>query len=199
MRESSNKRLAGLPVGRLVSLFSVLSIVPLALLAYFSLSIAGASVRREVEGRLRSTAAISAEVLRREMDGLAELVESYARRPQLIRAMMPADGRYDRSIIRFHLSQLRQGQSGIATTFVTDPKGVLIDISPATPSIVGTDFSFRDWYRGVTATDRPYVSEVYKSAATGNPRVVAAAAHVRGKPVAGEAETLGILVAAYSI
>ena len=71
---------------------------------------------------------------------------------------------------------LRQTRSGIYTTFVASSDGKLIDIVPATPSILGKDFSFRDWYQGVTRTDAPYVSEAYQTQATGKVLVVAVAA-----------------------
>jgi two-component system sensor histidine kinase/response regulator len=80
------------------------------------------------------------------------------------------------------------------------PDGRLIDIVPATPSIVGDDFSYRDWYRGVTTTGRPYVSAAYETAATGHARVVAAAVQVRASTGNGRpGKVLGVLVAAYDL
>jgi PAS domain S-box-containing protein len=69
-----------------------------------------------------------------------------------------------------------------------------------TPSIVGNDFSFRDWYRGVTTTGRPYVSEAYETAATGHARVVAAAVQIRAPSTKGKPGRLvGVLVAGYEL
>lgn len=77
------KRSLRLPVGRLTGLFVVAAVTPLALLTYFSVTLAGDAVRREVERRMSSSAALSAQVARQEMTGLATLVESYAKRPSL--------------------------------------------------------------------------------------------------------------------
>ncbi len=75
------------PVARMTALFAVLALLPLALLSYFSLTLAGDAVRREVERRVTSGADLSAEVVREEMRGLAAIVDSYATRPTLIDAL----------------------------------------------------------------------------------------------------------------
>jgi Histidine kinase-, DNA gyrase B-, and HSP90-like ATPase len=89
------------------------------------------------------------------------------------------------------------GPHGHRHRLVTDPKGRLLDIVPRPPSIVGRNFAFRDWYRGVTTTNRSYVSEAYETAATGNARVVGAAVQVRAPATGGRpGRVLGIVVAA---
>jgi PAS domain S-box-containing protein len=178
----------------------VLSVVPLALLAYVSVRLASEALEREVEGRVRSSAEASAVAVRKEMQGVLDLVGSYARRPTLVSAL--SDGaldRQERARIAFHLRELRAGRPGIATAFLADPRGRLIDIVPATPAIVGKDFSFRDWYVGALRTRRPYLSEAYESQARGRPRVVAAAALVRGRGRSRSARIRGVLVAAYGL
>jgi signal transduction histidine kinase/DNA-binding response OmpR family regulator len=178
-------------VVRLVAALVLLTIVPLALLTYFSLSLAGRAVESEVEKRLDATAAIGAVTVREELLGLTELVESYATRPTL----QAAFARNDRQGVVFHLRELRTARPGIFTAFATDLDGRLLDIVPATPAIVGDDFSFRDWYRGVKRTRGSYISEAYATRATGEQLVVASATYVRtpsGRPI-------GILVGAYSL
>ena len=193
-------RINRLPATWLVGLFALLSLVPLVLLAYFSITLATDAVRREVEARIRTTSSVSAAYVQREMGGLAELVESYAGRPHLFEALGGGDPkRRDRELVRFHLSELRQSREGIHVVFVADPDGRLIDILPSTPAIVGRDFSSRDWYRGVTTTGRTYVSEAYESAAAGAPRVVAAAAPVRSARPGDGGRVVAILVAGYEI
>ena len=192
-------RLSRLPLGRLVALFAVVTLAPLALLAYLSVHMSGDAVRQEVDNRVKATAAVSSVFVQQEMNGLAELVNSYSQRPGLVEALRRPEAP-DREAVTVHLGQLKEARAGIATVFVTEPNGKLVDVLPPTPSIVGQDFSYRDWYRGVTATGRPYVSEAYQSAAAGNPRVVAAAAPVRlpgrdGQP----GEVIGIVTAAYGI
>ncbi len=195
-----NRRAASVPpTRRLIGVLFLLTTLPLAVLTGFALHVASDALSREVEARVRSNAAVGAVAIQKEMQGLAELVNSYANRPSLITAL-EAPSRYNLDEIRLHLGQLWESRPGIATAFVAKPDGRLIEIAPATPSIIGKDFSFRDWYRGVTAFGRTYVSEAYESQAAGHPRVVAAATLVRGLPGGKRpGEVVGILVAAYSL
>ena len=193
MRPPPTRRLR---TARIVALLAVLSVVPLALLTYWSVELATDAVRREVEARVSATASISARLVEREMASLSELVEAYAERPTLRKiAAEGANARYERSKIRLHLDGLQRGRPGIYTAFLADPQGRLVDIVPETPEIIGKDFSFRDWYQGVSRTRRPYISEAYQTQARGNPLVVASAAPVRD----AKGRVSAILVAAYDL
>ncbi len=191
------RRARHLPVARFVALFLVLSLGPLALLAYSSSSLGSDAVGEQARARLRSTAAVSANSVDKELSGVAELVQSYASRRGLVSALTEGrPERYDRTAVAFHLSQLKDARPGLATVFLVEPGGRLVDILPSTPSVVGRDFSIADWYRAVTTTGRPYVSEAHQSAAAGQPRVVAAAVPVWARR---EERLAGILVAAVGI
>jgi C4-dicarboxylate-specific signal transduction histidine kinase len=148
---------------RLIAALVVLCLAPLGLLTWFSLSLSAEAVRGQVDARVQNTASASAVYVKEQMDGLAELVDSYARRPSMIRAMRQPGTRRNGATVAFHLQELQRARKGIAVTFATAPGGRLLDIVPRTPSIVGRDFSFRDWYKGVTASGRPYVSEAYET------------------------------------
>jgi len=134
--------------GRLVAGLVVLCLAPLALLTWFSLSLSVRAVHDQVDARVRNTASAGAVYVKEQMDGLTELVGSYAQRPTMVAALRRPAGRRDARAVAYHLDQLQKARKGIAIAFVTEPDGRLIDIVPHTPSIVGRDFSFRDWYRG---------------------------------------------------
>jgi signal transduction histidine kinase len=74
--------------------------------------------------------------------------------------------------------------------FLSDPSGRLMADIPEVPAVHGQDFSYRDWYKGVTTDWKPYVSTVYKRAAPPQVNIVAVAVPIRSQ--AGEA--VGILV-----
>jgi signal transduction histidine kinase/CheY-like chemotaxis protein len=179
--------------GRLTAALVLISLVPLGLLTYLTLRLAESAVRGEVERKLTSTATMSALLVEEEMTSLADLVQAYAGRPTLVEALEAAE--HNPKAVTLHLRDLRGTQPGIFTTFVAEPDGTLLDIVPATPEIVGENFSFRDWYKGVTRTGRPYVSELYRTQAKGEALVVAAAAPV----LASDGRHVGILVAAYDV
>ena len=191
-------RLGRLSPRAVLVVFAAFTLVPLALLAYLSSSLAASAVSEQVESKLASAASANAAYVGQDLRSLGELVGSFAGRARLRSAS--AGGvlaGYDLAEIRSQLAQLQQSRPGIATTFLVDPAGRLADILPETPSIVGRDFSFRDWYRGVVASGGPYVSEAYQSAATGSPLVVGAAAPVRA--LGDEGRVVAILVAGYSL
>jgi PAS domain S-box-containing protein len=183
---------------RLIAALVVLCLAPLGLLTWFSLSLSAKAVRGQVDARVQNTASASAVYVKEQMDGLTELVGSYAKRPAMIRAMRQPGTSHNGATIGYHLRELQQARRGIDVTFATDPSGRLLDIVPPTPSIVGKDFSFRDWYKGVTASGRPYVSEAYQTAASGHAQVVGAAVQVR-EPAGDRERVLGIVVAAYGL
>ncbi len=193
-------RLSELPRSVLVSVFSVLTMGPLVLLAYFSVSLSSDAVRQRVRESLQVEATIAALYVRQEMQGLAEVTQSFARRPVLVRALRGGPRRYDAAAIRRNLVEISRVRPGIGTAFVARPDGRLVDIVPPTPSIVGKDFSFRDWYRGVTRSGAPYVSEAYQTQASNRANVVGVAAPVRDFASGGRAgERLAILVLAYRL
>jgi signal transduction histidine kinase/DNA-binding response OmpR family regulator len=169
--------------------------VALGLLAYLSIHLSTNALKREVDHRVASTSTIGARLIRTDLDGLKQVAQAYASRPSLRAAVEKVqEGRNTDQAITAQLRELRSLRPGIATTFVATAQGRLIAIDPATPSIVGRNFSFRDWYRGVQRTGKPYVSRAYVSQATGRPPVVAAAV-----PIKEGGREVGILVAAYRI
>ncbi|MDP8992400.1 MAG: ATP-binding protein, partial [Actinomycetota bacterium] len=200
-RPAAQRRPGGRGGGRLLALFVLLSVMPLGLLTYSSIALSERAVRREVDNQLRATSDMSAAFLEQHMADLAELVESYAQRPSVIAAL--GDGNpanFNSAVIQLHMSQLQQSRAEIYGAFLTDVSGRLTDVVPPTPEIVGKDFSFRDWYKGITSTGRTYVSEAYETQIAGRPLVVAVGTHVRAPGVGGEpGRPLGILAVTYRL
>ena len=173
-----------------------IALVPLAALTFVATSMSTSSLREETDERVRATADLAADYIDEQLRGLADVTTSYARRPHLLAALSDGDAAgVDIDAVESHLVDLRAVRSGIVVTFLTDPAGRLLAIDPPTPDIVGQDFSFRDWYRGVTESGATYVSESYVSAAAGRPRVVAAASPVRTT----DGRTVAILVAGFGV
>ena len=193
---SSTGLLSKLSPAKLGLIFGLVSVVPLFLLAYFSISQASSAVEREVEARVSSTSTLSAEVVREEMEGLKGLVDSYAGRASLVAALRdetrtPAES----AVLGRLLDELRLAHEGIHTASVLEPDGKLIDARPAIPSVVGRNFSHRDWYPGLSRTGYAYVSEAFRGPETGNKLVVVAATFVRDGP----GRQVGILVVGYRL
>jgi len=71
---------------------------------------------------------------------------------------------------------------------VTDLQGRIVAFYPSQPEIIGEDFSFRDWFIGALRTNKPYVSQGYRTATNGHPMVVGVAA-----PVFQESRRVGVV------
>ncbi len=180
-------------------MFLLLGLIPLGVLGWVSTRTAENAVRHRVHESLRSSAALAALDVREQLTGLAEVDESFATRRSVVRALS-VPGRVDRHTLNTALAQLVRVRPGIGAAFVSDPRGRLIAVAPPTPGVIGRDFSFRDWYRGIRLSSAPYVSEAYVSQARGHPRVVAVAAWIRADARGRAAgRRLGILVVAYRV
>ncbi len=102
--------------------------------------------------------------------------------------------RRDLPALNRHFQDVRELEPAFLFVSVYERDGTMRAILPADP-IVGQNFSYRDWYRGVTADWQPYFSEVYRTAAAPNPLVVAVAV-----PIPDEAgKPQGILMATYAL
>ena len=122
-----------------------------------------------------------------QFDGLSIYVESFARRPLVVRAV----GSRAVDTIRLHLKEMITRNRRLDRAFVTDPQGTLWADFPLAPEVAGQNFAYRDWYRGVSATQRTYVSEVYARNAAPKPFLVAIATPIRNE----QNTTVGYLVA----
>ncbi|HYM51830.1 MAG TPA: EAL domain-containing protein [Candidatus Limnocylindrales bacterium] len=198
MTERLSRRLGG---GRVIAALLVLGLSSLGLLAYFSLSLGSDAVRRQAQARLGAASSISGTYIDDKMGGFRTVVGLFAQRPDLVADL--GDGsiaHYDLAQIGFQLGQLCGMETEFGYCFLSDPGGKLIASSPNDPTIVGQNFSFRDWYQGALRTGQPYVSEAYVSAFADHPRVVAIAVPVH--PLGNGAvpgRILGIVVVTVSL
>ena len=184
-------RVSRLSPGRTVAVFAVLTLLPLVLLAGVAERMAGDAVQEDVEAHIATTASVSAGFVQQHLQGLTEVVTSYGGRTRLVDAV----GAGDTAAISATLQELQKTRPGISAAYISDVSGRVIDIVPPTPTAMGRDFSFRDWYRGLRAGNGPYVSEAFTAAIEGNPLVVAATDYVRGP----DGEPVAIIGVSYSL
>jgi len=183
-----------------VSLLALVCLLPLAALTYLIIGVADRAVLNEVDMRVRTTATVTEVLVQQQMQAVAELTSSYASRPILRNALGNGDpAQFQNEAVVQQLVQLGVARPGIGGVFLTDLDCRLTQVEPATPTIVGSDFSFRDWCQGVRATGGPYVSEAYRSAIAGNRLVVAVAVMVRADPKDSASRPLAILAVVYTL
>jgi len=82
---------------------------------------------------------------------------AYATRPYLLAGLQ----RGDKKEMNMHLKDLIKNSHTIDRTFIASPKGVLLADYPHDPLVIGKNFSYRDWYKGVSKNWEPYISEFF--------------------------------------
>ncbi|HEX9750282.1 MAG TPA: ATP-binding protein [candidate division Zixibacteria bacterium] len=110
-----------------------------------------------------------------ECFGLMRYVQSYANRSLLAKAVM------HRGEARAHavLEELVTQHLRISRAFIADTAGVLQYDYPQDSTVRGVSFAHRDWFLGVRGSGQPYISEVYRRAALGQPLVLGIACPIR--------------------
>ncbi len=176
---------------RTVVLLTLAGLLPVALLAASSILVASHQVTSEVNKRIQATAAVSAVYVGEQLSGLSALVHSYATRPLLV-ASLSAGAAGDADVAG-HLRSLSTTGRGVSGAFITDLRGTLTHVQPPAPQVVGRNFAFRNWYKGLRATGRPYVSTAYQTALSGHPLVVSVTDYIRG----ADGRPIGIIAALY--
>lgn len=73
--------------------------------------------------------------------------------------------------------------AGAPSTAVVDAQGTVQMAYPLDQPLLGRNYRFRDWYRGVSSTDAAYVSEGYMSVIGRQVVAVAAPVHSQGRTV----------------
>ncbi len=174
--------------------------VPVALLAYFSIAISTASAVDQAEKGAADAAQASAVFIRQRFMDESDQLDSFAQH-----SLAPAmgggrPGRYDAAAITAQLGALTRVQTGmVSTAFVTDSRGMLIAISPQRSDLVGRYFSGDDWYLGASTQGEPYVAGLSTTAPASDLSSVAIATAIHGPPVPGTLSRLGYLVGLYRL
>jgi PAS domain S-box-containing protein len=167
---------------RLHILFLSLLIVPIALFAY---SMGGVLKRQaEVQAATEGTqiAHVSAALVDDHFRQSVAFLESIAQRRTLGQAW--TEGNLD--LVAWHLRSAKSLRPDFSFVGLYDLDGRMRAIYPPQPALLGQNFAYRDWYRGVAQGWEPYISEVYQSAVPPHELVVAIAVPVtdsRGKPI----------------
>lgn len=141
--------------------------------------------RLAIEKR-QAFASTAAHILDGRLRGEISFGAAYAARPYLIEGIIRGDVKE----MRKHLQNLVETSHSMERAFIASPKGILLADHPAAPDVMGQDFSQRDWYRGVSRSWTPYISEFYRRAAPPQRKVFAIAVPFRS--AAGN--VIGILV-----
>ena len=148
------------------------------------------TVDRELAGaalsRRAAVAQLAATTLSEKFARLVDLAVSLATRVRF--RELVEEGRWTEAALA--LREVPRDFPFIERLFLTDVGGTLMSDMPHVVEVRGTNFAFREWYQGVRAQWRPYVSPVYKRTVPPQLNVFAVAVPIRNSA----ANVSGILV-----
>lgn len=107
-------------------------------------------------------AMLTAQVVKKQIDILLTIGSIYASKKELTQLIQQDKWREAINLMSGIFKELPEGT--IEKIVLADVLGTAKDSIPTEPELIGKNFAFRDWYRGVTADFKPYVSEVYQRA-----------------------------------
>jgi len=163
----------------------VFSALLFALLIFLIITFAHRSIEQELTRNNASMVGLVQQVVAEYFSSFSDMGVLVSERPDLIDAVRERD--VER--VRAHLRALVASHPDNSRAFIADADGVLRYDYPVDTSVLGQDFSYRDWYRGVSEDQRPYLSLIYQRVALDAPYVVALAT-----PISSDGDTLGYLV-----
>ncbi|MBI5421927.1 PAS domain S-box protein [Candidatus Peregrinibacteria bacterium] len=168
-----------------LSIIFVLLVAPLVVVSFVNYRYLKAQLTASVLKEHGMLASFGATMLDERFGGYIELGESVANRISVKEALDKSD--WDGAILL--MKDIVQEHGDLDRIFVTDTTGLLHAGYPAMPEVVGKNYAFRDWFRGVSRNWEPYVSEAYRRAIIPEINAITIAIPLRGN----SSEIKGIL------
>ncbi|MGP3965147.1 response regulator [Nonomuraea sp. 3N208] len=172
------------------ALWTLLGLLPLALLTSSSITLSEQAVRDEITDRVKTTASVSRVVVDQQMGSLKQLVSAFAQQPRIRDAVENATA----ATLQGYLGELKQMRDGVSGLILISPEGDMLGAEPQ--SALPQDIGNTDWYRAVRDLRQPYVSQAYTPTMRDLSRAVAVAVPI---PSADRKRMLGIFTVVYSL
>jgi len=191
-------RPSSLPV---MALSAALTLLPLGVLTYVAVTLSSNSIAQQAQAQVRSLAVLEAHATAVRMDDIRTLVGLSAEDDALITDLGNGNP-HSRNLpaLQTVLQQILTSDRAFVSVAVVDRHARLIAAAPPAPSLIGQDFSYRDWFKWVSRTGKAYVSSAFESARGGRPLVVSVAAPIRALPAsAGSSPVIGYLATGLSL
>lgn len=146
---------------RIATVVMCLAVLALAVLAAASVVWTAGKMRDQLDQRVIAASGASAAYEEALDDRLGSYLESFAARPRLIDLVRA--GAAERAELTDYLNEVQLGDRTLIAVSVLGPSGRLLATTFG-PQYVGTDFSSRDYFRGVVRTGTTYRSTAYEGA-----------------------------------
>jgi PAS domain S-box-containing protein len=105
----------------------------------------------------RSAANLLSLLLDEHLKKIVSVMESYGNRPLLLQAVRNKNAEK----AKVHLISLTKRNPDIDSVVITDRQGTLWAAYPERPEVLGKNFAYRDWYKGVSREWKPCISDIY--------------------------------------
>ncbi len=148
---------------------------PVIFIAIFSYTKTYSDLTNSTLSRRESIAYLAATTLKHQFDRLTDIGTSLATRVRF--RQLISEGKWDEAGLI--LKSVPKDFPFIDRLFLASPDGTLQTDLPPLPDVRGKNFAFRDWYQGVSAGWKPYISGVYKRTTVPQNSVVAVAIPIR--------------------
>lgn len=158
-------------------IISPIIIVPVIVAGLFSFIWTKQHETEEIYAQRKSISSLVNIIVKDNLDKLVDLCKIVASRPMVVG--LASAGKWDD--LPGYLYDISKQFAYIEGVFVADKDGTIKAGVPGFGDIVGKNFAFRDWYRGVSKNWQAYVSEVYPRANQPQYNIIAIAAPIRAK------------------
>ncbi|HTY84278.1 MAG TPA: response regulator [Silvibacterium sp.] len=176
---------------RLYSLVIALMLLPIVFFAYSVGRVLKAEAESQAINESNQIARVSSGLLQEHLEESTSFLESIAGRESVRLAWKHKD----LVVVGRNLRQAEALRPDFVFVSVYDLDGTMRGIYPPDPELLGRNYAFRDWYKGVSQQWKPYVSEVYQTAIAPHPLVTAIATPIRDE----EGKPIGILMAPFAV
>jgi signal transduction histidine kinase len=106
----------------------------------------------------RETFAVAAtQILEERLENEIEFGNTFANRQTLQQAVVSGN----QAEMEYHLKTLKELSHSFERVYIAAASGIMLATYPSDDSIIGKDFSHRDWYRKTTTNWQPYVSDFF--------------------------------------
>lgn len=161
-----------------------LMLLPVSILAYFSIVPFSQTLEEQIEAGNLATAKEVSYLVGEHFNWSIKVGNYFVSTPRLVYSVE----NLDRSGVSERLALLLASVPDIDRAAVVTPEGILWVDYPQNPEVWNTNRSTRDWYKGVSRNWHPYVSEVYHREL--EPRYVVTVA----LPIKNNSNVIGILI-----
>ena len=176
---------------RLYLLFLLLLIVPITFFAYSVNRVLQHQAETQAVTESTEIARVSATLVEEHFRQSTAFLEAFATQPIFRHSWKEKN----LNLVTQELEQASDLRPDFEFVSAYDLDGTMRAIYPPDPTVLNQNFAYRDWYHGLTGQWTPYISEVYQTAITPHPLVVAIVVPIKdekGKPI-------GILMAPYTL